>query len=137
MGEDIYFSVPGVATVRWDEANRIVAVVWEGWANSAEFRGLLDAEVKALKDHQASRLLADCRLQRILNPTDQERADHEWVPRALEAGLKRFAVVLPLSELAADHVQQRLGKVPSTTMAVGFFTSVDAAQGWLCQGAES
>src|SRR5437879_12023649 len=86
MSEETYFSVPGVATVRWDGPSATLVGEWDGWANTAEFAALLAAEVKALKDHGGSRLLADCRRQRVLNPADQERADREWTPQVLEAG---------------------------------------------------
>lgn len=131
MTEETYFSMPGVASVRWDEPTRTVVVEWDGWANSAEFQGLLDAEVKALEEHTGSRLLADCRRQRVLNPADQDRANVEWVPRVLEAGLKRFAVVLPESEMAATHLRDRLGKVPKTAMQIDYFTTVEDAREWL------
>ena len=129
--DDVYFSVPGVATVRWDGPNATVFVEWDGWANTAEFTALLDAEVKALQDHAGSCLLADCRRQRVLNPADQERADREWVPRAIQVGLKRFAVVLPESDLAAAHLRERLGKVPTTAMRIAYFASVEEAREWL------
>ncbi len=132
-GDDVYFSVPGVATVRWDGPNATVFVEWDGWANTAEFSALLDAEVKALLDHAGSRLLADCRRQRVLNPADQERADREWIPRAIEAGLKRFAIVLPTSDMAAGHLQERLGKVPKSAMQIAYFASVEEARDWLAR----
>ncbi len=133
MGEDddVYFSVPGVATVRWDGPHSTVFVEWDGWANTAEFSGLLDAEVKALAEHACPRLLADCRRQRILNPADQERANREWVPKVLEAGLRRFAIVLPESEIAAGHLRERLDKVPQTAMQIAYFASVEEAREWL------
>ena len=68
MTSDTYFHISGVASVRWDAPNSAVLVEWEGWANTAEFRALLDSEIKALKDHGGSRLLADCRRQRVLKP---------------------------------------------------------------------
>lgn len=129
MSSDTYFSVPGVASVKWDEANQMVLVVWEGWANTAEFHGLLDAEVQALNDHRGSRLLADCRLQRVLNPADQERANRDWIPRATEAGLKKFAIVLPVSELAASHIRERTGEARS--FEVAYFDDLQQAQDWL------
>jgi hypothetical protein len=132
-GDDVYYSVPGVATVRWDEPNASVFVEWDGWANTAEFSSLLDAEVRALLDHAGSRLLADCRRQRVLNPADQERADREWIPRVIEAGLKRFAIVLPTSDMAAGHLQERLGKVPKSAMQIAYFASVEEAREWLAQ----
>lgn len=129
QGDDVYYSVPGVATVRWDEPTATVCVEWDGWANASEFRSLLEAEVKALHDHSGSLLLADCRNQRVLNPADQDRADKEWVPAALAAGLKRFAVVLPVSDMAAGHLRERLGKV--LDMQIAYFATVEEAREWL------
>ena len=129
--DSVYYSVPGVATVSWDGEHGTVFVEWDGWANSAEFSALLDAEVRALQDHGGSCLLADCRRQRVLNPADQERADREWTPRAIMAGLKRFAIVLPESDMAAGHLQERLGKVPRSAMQIGYFGSVEEAREWL------
>lgn len=129
LPQEVYFSIPGVATVRWDDGHGTVFVEWEGWANTAEFNALLDAEIKALEDHGGSCLLADCRRQRVLNLADQERANQEWVPKAIAAGLQRFAIVLPVSELAAAHLRGRLENVPKT-LQVEYFGSVDEAREW-------
>jgi stage II sporulation SpoAA-like protein len=129
--DEIYFSVPGVASVRWDHNADFVRVEWEGWANSDEFARLLQAEVTALKEHHGSRLLADCRRQKVINPADQERANQEWVPRALAAGLKRFAVVIPSSALAEMNLRSALDKIPGTTIEVGYFATVEEAEEWL------
>jgi hypothetical protein len=128
---DVYFNVPGTASVRWDPAGKLVLVDWEGWADSEEFARLLDAEIRALTEHNASRILADCRRQRVLRLEDQERADREWLPRALAAGLKRFAIVLPTSVLAAMNVQDRLNKVPSAMLDIAYFEQIDKARAWL------
>jgi SpoIIAA-like len=128
-GDDIYFTVPGIATVSWDQPHSTVFVVWDGWANAAEFKALLDAEVKALREHGGTRLLADCRRQRVLNLADQDRANREWLPEVLAAGLKRFAIVLPESETAASHLHERLGTV--TEMEVAYFATVEEARSWL------
>ncbi len=53
---------------------RLVHVEWEGWANSADFAALLDAEMRALREHGGTRLLPDCRRQRVLSPIDQDKA---------------------------------------------------------------
>ncbi len=104
---------------------------WEGWANSSEFAALLDAGVRALKDHHGSRWLADCRRQKVLSPADQDRADREWLPRALAAGLKKFAVVLPDSGLAGMNLKDRLAGVPNARLQVGYFDTVEQAREWL------
>lgn len=132
MSSQTYFSVPGVASVTWDGVHQVVRVEWEGSANTSEFSALLDAEVKALDEHRCSRLLADCRFQRILNLADQDRANQDWIPRAAQAGLKRFAIVLPISDMAATHIRKRTGEIPGSLFEVSYFATVDEALGWLC-----
>jgi len=75
--QNVYFDVPGVASVRWDEDGQLVLVEWQGWANAAEFAALLEAEIVALRKHHCTRILADCRRQKVLNPKDQDRANQE------------------------------------------------------------
>ena len=128
---DVYFNTPGVASVKWDQAAQLVMVEWEGWADSSEFEELLDAEIRALQQHRGSRVLADCRQQKVLNPADQERANKEWLPRALAAGLKRFAVVLPKSGLAEMNIRDALGKVPDAALKVAYFATVEEGKAWL------
>jgi len=129
--DDVYFNAPGVASVRWDDAGQFVLVEWQGWANSTEFAALLDAEIHALRQHHGSRLLADCRRQKVLNPEDQARANLDWLPRALAVGLKRFAVVLPSSGLAEVNLKDSLGKAPAGALDVAYFATVEEAQEWL------
>jgi hypothetical protein len=129
--DGIYFKAPGVASVRWDDEAQFVMVEWDGWANSAEFSALLDAEIHALRQHHGTRLLADCRRQKVLNPADQDRANLEWIPRALAAGLKRFAVVLPTSGLAEVNLKTSLGKAPAGALDVAYFATVEEAREWL------
>jgi hypothetical protein len=128
--DNVYFNAPGVASVRWEPKTDLVCVEWEGWSDSTEFAALLAAEIRALTEHRCSRLLADCRHQKVLNLADQDR-DREWLPRALAAGLKRFAIVLPTSGLATMNVKDRLGKVPGSTLEIAYFEGVDDARAWL------
>jgi hypothetical protein len=129
---EVYFDAPGVASVRWDEDGQLVLVEWHGWANSNEFGALLAAEIEALRKHKGSRLLADCRRQKVLNPADQERANREWLPQALAAGLKCFAVVVPSSVLADVNLKASLDKVPATALRVAYFATPEEARAWLC-----
>jgi hypothetical protein len=131
--DGVYFNAPGTASVKWDATGAMVMVEWEGWANSAEFAAKLEAGVQALKDHGGSRWLADCRRQRVLSPADQDRADREWLPRALAGGLKQFAVVLPESGLAGMNIKDRLKGVPGTRLEVAYFATIEQAKEWLAR----
>jgi hypothetical protein len=128
---NIYFDKPGVASVRWDEDGQFVLVEWQGWADPSEFAGLLDAEIVALRKHKGSLMLADCRRQKGLRAADQARADEVWLPRALAVGLKRFAVVLPSSGLAAANLKERLARAAATELEIAYFATPDEARVWL------
>lgn len=128
---DIYFNVPGVASVRWSHLDSMVIEEWEGWADTSEFTTLLMAGIKALTEHGGKLWLADCRRQRVLQPSDQEWADKEWTPRAAAAGLKRFAVVLPHSGLATMNLTKREAIWRSLGLDVGYFATPEEARAWL------
>jgi hypothetical protein len=128
---DTYFHAPGVASVRWDEEGSTVLVEWEGWADSDEFKTLLEAGLRALSAHSGSRWLADCRRQRTLKLADQEWGDRVWLPRAVAAGLKRFAVVLPTSSVATFNLEDRAGLFRENRLEVAYFATVKEARRWL------
>lgn len=127
---DVYFDRRGVAKVTWDPEHAMVLVEWEGWADETEFAALLESGVRALIDHGGSRWLADCRRERVLSTAASARADAEWLPRAAGPGLKRFAVVLPESGLAATNLKAREATL-STRLEVGYFATVEEAREWL------
>jgi hypothetical protein len=128
--DHVYFSVPGVASVRWEPEGELVVTEWEGWSDSEEFTALIAAEIRALTEHRGTRLLADCRRQKVLSPGDQDK-DRQWLPRAVAAGLKRFAIVLPASGLATTNIRDRLAPGPRTTLEIAYFDGVDEAKAWL------
>ncbi len=127
---DVYFNRAGVAKVTWDSEHAMVLVEWEGWADETEFAALLEAGVRALIDHGGTRWLADCRRERVLSTASSARADAEWLPRAAGVGLKRFAVVLPESVLAATNLKAREATL-STRLDVAYFVTPDEAMEWL------
>jgi hypothetical protein len=129
----VYFDAPGTATVRWDPDLQAVVETWEGWANATEFTAMLEAGVKALAEHHGSRWLADCRKQRVLKAADQKRGNEAWLPQALAAGLKRFAVVLPESGLAKFNIQLHLSAAAAAQMEVSYFATADEARRWVVQ----
>lgn len=125
------FDIPGVVSLAWDPLSRSVMVVWCGRATAHEFSALLDAELEALRANSSSHLLADLKRQPPIPLEAQDGADRDWLPRALAAGLKRFAVVLPDDREAAINIEDRLGRVSRDELEVGFFHGIDEARRWL------
>lgn len=128
-----YFNHPGVALVTWDRTSKAVITEWQGWANPSEFAAVLEAGLRAIKEHRSSRGLVDCLRQRVVQQSDQDWVNQNWFPRALAAGLTRLALVLPKSELAMMNIKDVLSKVSDTTLEIAYFSTVDEAIGWLAR----
>jgi hypothetical protein len=128
---EVFYDRPGVAQVFWDPASQAVFIDWQAWANSTEFESLLDAGIRALKEHHGWRCLADCRNMQAVKQSDQEWIDRNWLPRVHAAGLRRMAVVVPFRGLTRMHVYDMLGSVPNTKMDLEYFGTVESATQWL------
>ncbi|GAC1679307.1 MAG: hypothetical protein PVS3B2_21450 [Candidatus Dormibacteraceae bacterium] len=131
LKEDVFYERPGVAVVTWDPDSLAVFIDWRSWADADEFERLVDAGIRALAEHDASRCLADCRNMKPFNPADQEWIDLNWFPRAYAAGLRRMALVVPYSGMTKMHIEDVLGQVPESQLQVAYFGTVENATEWL------
>ena len=128
--ESIYFNVPGVALVTWNEDLKAACVEMQGWASTDEAQVTLDAIIRALKAHHGSRWLLDARKMKVLKQSDQDWITKNWLPRAAAAGLKLAAVVVPTSMVAMTNVED-VAKVSENGIDTRFFSTVEKAAEWL------
>lgn len=63
------------------------------------FREVLNTGAKTLEKHQASKWLSDDRANSVLSPEDTEWSKTDWFPRAIKAGWKYWALVVPQNML--------------------------------------
>lgn len=91
---------------------------------------MLDAIIRALRAHNASRWLLDGRKMRVLKQSDQDWITQNWLPRAAAAGMRLAAVVLPTSAVAMTNVDD-VARVSENGIDVRFFSTVELAAEWL------
>jgi hypothetical protein len=101
----------------------------QGWADLFELAAMLEAGLQALTEHRGSLWLADAHKMQVINQPDQDWIVREFFPRALAAGLRRFALVIP-NERATTAVDQFLVSLPAKFEAACFATE-DEARSWL------
>jgi len=77
-----------------------------GAPTSDEFRDLLDKGACTLERKGAIKWLSDDRGNTLLRPQDEEWADTEWLPRVLRAGLKFWAIVMPVAAIGKLNMQR-------------------------------
>lgn len=126
----IYLETPYVL-VRWDGDGPWVFVKWKAWANSAEYRVAQEAVIVALRENHASRNLIDSTDSKVVSEEDQQWLVQDWMPRAVAAGRRWTAIVLPKSALGRT-IAENIDKHPrSKLVKVEHFQTVDEAAAWL------
>lgn len=110
-----------------------VVMVWRGYHTTAAFRALNEQVLAALISHRATRILCDIRHFLLISAEDQYWLSSNWLPRAIEAGLCRCAIVTPLyffNRVAVGAVVERLD---TSQVRVEYFEDVEPARAWLRQ----
>ena len=102
-----------------------------GYLLPGVFRKLLTASAELLETHRATKYLSDDRSNVVVAPEDVEWADENWYPRAIKAGLKRWALVLPATTVGTVQARTILEDRRKRGLEVEGFDSVEAAMTWL------
>jgi hypothetical protein len=127
-----YLDTPYVC-VRFVGGGPWVLVEWKAWANSAEYRAAHETVLVALRENDASRNLIDATAARVVSNEDQEWLVENWIPRAVAAGRRWTAVVMPKSALART-ISENIDKRPRHNLTkVEYFDTVEEASAWLSQ----
>jgi hypothetical protein len=127
---DLYFSRRGVADVTWDANWNVVHIEAKGWADTAESHVVLDSAIRAMTDHEGSRWLFDGRDMQAVKASDVRWITQVWLPRALAAGLRVAAIVMPRSGKAMKNIDD-MAKAAENEVVIRYFSSVEKARQWL------
>jgi hypothetical protein len=131
---DLYFSRRGVADVTWDANWNLVHIEAKGWADTAESHVVLDSAIRAMADHEGSRWLFDGRDMQAIDASDLQWITQVWLPRAVAAGLRVAAIVIPRSGRAMKNIDD-MAKAAENEVDVKYFSSVEKARKWLAASA--
>ena len=126
----VYLETPYIL-IRWDAEGPWVYVKWKAWANAAEYRAAQEVVLVAIRENQASRHLIDSTDRRVLTGDDQRWLVEDWMPRAVAAGRRWTAIVLPTSALVRT-IEENIDRYPRPNLVmVEHFETVDDAAAWL------
>jgi hypothetical protein len=93
--------------MRWDPEHQCVFAEWKAFATSAEFRGALTKALTVARDKHAFSFVNDTRNLEMVSDEDQWWIRRTWAPLAIDAGLKKIAVVMAVSglgKMAIEHM---------------------------------
>ena len=117
-------------SVQADRESSCVYAEWRGFANSSEFRASTMRILEAIKSIGASALVSDNRRLEGVTEQDQLWIRDTFTPLAVNSGLKRIAVVVPLRGLGKIASEQILSQVGMRAFSTRTFTTVSEAMEW-------
>jgi stage II sporulation SpoAA-like protein len=128
--DEIHLDTPHVS-VHWESGDQWVSVEWKAWADATEYRAAHEAILGAIRKHRASRLLIDARKARVISDADQQWLKADWIPRAVAAGRRWTAIVMPTSALMKTIVESIDEHPTEKTSEARYFETPDQAKAWL------
>ena len=139
LTKEPYFS-SSCATVWWDEESQSVAIQWRHFAFSPDFRQAMDKIVELLVLKKASQVLSDSSKQSVIALDDQDWSNQDWAPRALKAGYRRIAIVMPqnniITQMSLKRVMKNVQHFQLET-DYDYFNTIEEARTWLKDKAKS
>lgn len=95
------------------------------------FRDVLSAGIKVLAENNASKWLSDDRENSALPDDDVTWSKEDWFPRALQAGWKYWALVVPQDLIARMNMKQFVDSYIDQGLRVMVFSQPESAMEWL------
>ena len=95
------------------------------------FQQLLTTGAEDLEKYQASKWLSDDRNNTVVRPEDIEWGHKVWFPRAVRAGFKYWAIVMPAKAIGQMQMRKLMEDYGQKGVTVQVFDTVDEGMRWL------
>jgi hypothetical protein len=119
------------ATLRYYPDTKIVHHTFYKPISGQEFRNVLNTGAKTLEKNQASKWLSDDRGNLALPADDTEWSKTDWFPRAVKAGWKYWALVVPEDIMARMNLKEFVDSYLEQGLQIAVFTEPEEAMKWL------
>jgi len=96
-----------------------------------EFRNVLDTGAKTLKDNKASKWLSDDRANMAMSSEDTAWSKENWFPRAVRAGWKYWALVVPQDIMGRMNMKEFVDSYLDQGLRIMVFSKPEKAMEWL------
>jgi hypothetical protein len=95
------------------------------------FRSALNRGVETLRAHRAHKRLSDDRSYAAVSKEDTEWGMAVWVPQAVSAGWRHWAIVVPKSVIGQMSYRQMIDYYQSIDVSVKVFDDAEKGMAWL------
>ena len=131
MSEEITIIKNEYANLVYHPDTKIVSHSFLKPISGPAFRNILDTGAKTLEKYQASKWLSDDRGNSALPADDTEWSKSDWFPRAVKAGWKYWALVVPQDILAQMNLREFVDSYFEQGLRIAVFDDPEEAMKWL------
>jgi hypothetical protein len=117
--------------VGYDAEVPCVIMTWKGYATTRVFREANERILGVLAERKASKLLGDIKDFVLIGSDDQHWLSTNWIPRAIEAGLRTVAMITPVFYFNRVAVENVGRKLDPDALILQYFDNREAARQWL------
>ncbi len=114
-----------------DHSAQIIELKWNGFVKSKNYREALDKAIEIAKEHSLNKWLTDATNVKVVSISDQEWVMNDWFPRALEAGYKYQALIIPRDEFGKTSSNELISEVDGKSVIAKNFMDYNTALEWL------
>lgn len=117
--------------VSWDPTIHAVVGGGEGFVDGEELRRGMNKGVELLLAKGSNKWLAEMSSRKVHTDEDQKWIVDDWTPRAVAAGLRYTAFVLPKSVVSKMSLKRMNQVIAERTLEIGYFDDLEEARRWL------
>jgi len=123
--------------IRLDSINKCIEYSWKDFVPSKEYVELLEKVYHYSIQHDCDKNLVDMRKMKVIPEDVMEWMQTEWLPRMLQDGIKKFALINTKSIIANMTVGQVVDGVREIGSELGlrnaFFDELEGARKWIAK----
>ncbi len=117
----------------YDPDSLMIKVIWKGSQTSKEYRDTFLMALDIAAKNKVHFYISDVREQRIVGPEDRKWFQDSALPRALEAGLLKGAVVFEGNVFKKYYLNNILNFTKKFGIPFKFFYTMEEAENWLTE----
>lgn len=119
------------ARLSYDTDQKIVHHCFHHELDSANLRAVLNSGIELLKSHNAEKWLSDNREIEPHSEEDGAWVNEDWLPRAVAAGWKYWALIVPDDLMARLNMSEFVESFYNKGIRIMVFTDHHQAWSWL------
>jgi hypothetical protein len=107
-----------------------VVMKWTGYTTSGEFREGTELMLNILIKNNCKKVLADIKEMTLIGSDDQQWLENTFIPRAVQFGFKKLAIVRPSSYFNKVAIENVSEKIDKKNLTIGYFDTLEEATEW-------